>query len=184
MNHPMLTTLSLSGTVTLPHPHPLSPSAPALAAMTDLRDGRPVTVSEDERLEAALARMIHAGVRLLFSTNATGQLTGVITASNIQGEKPVRFLASSDCLQNVCRWQDLRVRDIFTPVGAAPAASLASLRGASVADLRAWFEMTEHTHLLVAERRPSEGWCRCCAPAALSRPALCARRCPSCCAAF
>lgn len=80
--------------VVLPRPERLHPDAPALGAMTDLHSGRPVTVPESERLEAALQHMIHAGVRLLFSTTPDGALVGVVTSYDIQGEKPVRFLGS------------------------------------------------------------------------------------------
>lgn len=147
--------------MTLPYARGLWLESPARDALTDLRTGRPITVPKDERLEAALERMIHAGVRLLFSTDQNGALSGVVTSYDIQGEKPVRFLSSSDCLQDMCRWQDVRVRDIHTPVHRWPAIALASLEQATVAHLMTLFADPELSHLLVVERLLSDSLCIC-----------------------
>src|SRR5258705_8618564 len=64
---------------------------PAFSVMTDLREVSAATTTPAERMSEAHAQMIRRGVRLLFVLKPDGSVGGVITATDILGEKPMRF---------------------------------------------------------------------------------------------
>lgn len=134
----------------LPPPPALAPESPAVAAMTQLSDGRVLTVPETADLDSALMRMKEGGVRLLFCVDEHSNLTGVITSYDIQGEKPVQFIASGRCLEPACRWLDVHVRDICTPILQWPTIDEQRLRMMSVAAVLHVMDHVDTTHLLVA----------------------------------
>jgi CBS domain containing-hemolysin-like protein len=79
---------------------------------------------------------------------ANGQhLAGLITSYDIQGEKPIQFLQSS----NYTRHQDIRVGDIMTPWDQLLAVDWETIESARAGDLLRAFEQSGLTHLLVIE---------------------------------
>jgi len=85
-------------------------SDPAVLAMTDLRQVAAVTIEANTPLDKALQRMIDGGVKLLLVINPQHTVIGLITATDIQGEKPMTFLKEVSV-----RYEDILVRDIMTP---------------------------------------------------------------------
>ena len=85
-------------------------SDPAVLAMTDLRQVAAVTIEANTPLDKALQRMIDGGVKLLLVINPQHTVIGLITATDIQGEKPLTFLKEVSV-----RYEDILVRDIMTP---------------------------------------------------------------------
>src|SRR5205823_1036397 len=65
---------------------------PAISVMTDLRQVPAATTTSDEPIDEANRVMIRRGVRLLFVIDREGAVEGVITATDLLGEKPVRFM--------------------------------------------------------------------------------------------
>jgi len=147
--------------------------------MTDFRHTSPICVEPGTRLEDALNRMIYAGVRLLFVKGARTALLGHVTAADIQGEKPLLYLQSGDCRQDVCRWHDVRVEDIMTRVAHWRVLDFADVMHATAADIAATHERLCAHHLIVCERG-GQGWtvrglfsatrtaCQLCEPVAIS----------------
>jgi CBS-domain-containing membrane protein len=84
--------------------------SPALAVMTDLRQIPAATIDLEAPVDAANRFMIWRGVRLLLVSDDERQVLGLITSSDVLGEKPVQF-----ALERGIRRQDIRVRDIMTP---------------------------------------------------------------------
>ena len=84
-------------------PEKLSGDSPALDAMTDLRRVAAVTVDPGLPIDAALERMKHSGVKLLLVINTSNELIGLITARDIQGERPLRFeeIGRASCRERV-----------------------------------------------------------------------------------
>ena len=103
----------------------LNLNSPATAAMTDFERECPVTVSPERRIDDALQDMIRTGVRALLVLE-DGQVEGLITSYDIQGERPILFLQSPACHQDTCAHRDVRVGDIMTPL--AKMAALDSAR--------------------------------------------------------
>ena len=93
--HPIQLT-TLSGPVSYSRPKQVLPehvtaSSPAMDAMTDLTLTTAVTVSPAKTVDDALQIMVHKEVRLLLVEDLQCRIMGLITASDIQGQKPMLF---------------------------------------------------------------------------------------------
>jgi DeoR family transcriptional regulator, catabolite repression regulator len=124
----------------------LQPGDPAVHAITDFMREYPVTVDAERQIDDALNDMIRLGVRALLVANGQ-HLAGLITSYDIQGEKPIQFLQSS----NYTRHQDIRVGDIMTPWDQLLAVDWETIESARAGDLLRAFEQSGLTHLLVIE---------------------------------
>jgi CBS domain-containing protein len=129
---------------------PLSPTAPALDAMTDLATEAAHVVTAGRQIDEALRDMVAFGVRLLLVVDGRDVL-GVITAYDISGERPIQFLQDPYRSGTPHRHADVTVADIMTPVGELRPLRLAWVAGATVADVAALFRTRPDSHLLVAE---------------------------------
>jgi len=127
--------------------HLLDPGDPAIHAITDFTREHPVTVDEDRQIDAALEDMIRVGVRALLVVRDQ-RIVGLITSYDIQGERPLQFLQTS----NYSRHQDIRVGHIMTPWDHLLAVDWDSILSARAGDLLHVLEEAEMTHLLVIER--------------------------------
>jgi CBS domain-containing protein len=126
--------------------HSLQPGDPAVRAVTDFTREYPVTVDAERQIDDALNDMIRLGVRALLVAKDQ-RLVGLITSYDIQGEKPIQFLQSS----NYNRHQDIRVADLMTPWDQLLAVEWGSIQSARAGDLLRVFEESGLTHLLVIE---------------------------------
>jgi CBS domain-containing protein len=126
--------------------HSLQPGDPAVRAVTDFTREYPVTVDAERQIDDALNDMIRLGVRALLVAKDQ-RLVGLITSYDIQGEKPIQFLQSS----NYNRHQDIRVADLMTPWEQLLAVEWGSIQSARAGDLLRVFEESGLTHLLVIE---------------------------------
>jgi predicted transcriptional regulator len=73
------------------HDH-VSLNSPAVHVMTDLAAVRAATIEPRTSLAQAEQRMIHQGVRLLFVVSEMPCVDGVVTARDLQGDKPLRLV--------------------------------------------------------------------------------------------
>ena len=119
---------------------------PGMAVMTDLTQVRAATVQPDSGLAQAELMMIHQGVRLLFVVTQMPGVDGIVTAADLQGEKPLRLVS-----QRQVKFEDLCVADVMTPLPDMDAIDFASLRRASVAQVIAALLKTGRAHMLVIE---------------------------------
>lgn len=124
----------------------LEASDPAIYAVTDFKRDYPMTVEADRQIDDALTDMIHLGVRALLVAKEQ-RLVGLLTSYDIQGERPIQFLQSS----NYSRHQDVRVMHIMTPWDELLALDWESIESARAGELLAVFQQTNLTHLLVVE---------------------------------
>jgi hypothetical protein len=125
----------------------IDPGDPAILAITDFTREHPVTVDEERQIDAALEDMIRVGVRALMVVRDQ-RIVGLITSYDIQGERPLQFLQTS----NYSRHQDIRVGHIMTPWADLLAVDWDSILSARAGDLLHVLEEAEMTHLLVIER--------------------------------
>ena len=132
----------------------LAPSDPAIYAITDFKRDYPMTVEAERQIDDALTDMIRLGVRALLVAKDQ-RLVGLVTSYDIQGERPMQFLQSS----NYSRHQDIRVMDVMTPWDELVALDWESVESARAGELLAVFEQRNLTHLLVIEvdRQTSHG---------------------------
>jgi hypothetical protein len=124
----------------------LAPSDPAIYAITDFKRDYPMTVEAERQIDDALTDMIRLGVRALLVAKDQ-RLVGLVTSYDIQGERPMQFLQSS----NFSRHQDIRVMDVMTPWDELVALDWESVESARAGELLAIFEQRNLTHLLVIE---------------------------------
>jgi CBS domain-containing protein len=124
----------------------LAPSDPAIYAITDFKRDYPMTVEAERQIDDALTDMIHLGVRALLVAKDQ-RLVGLVTSYDIQGERPMQFLQSS----NYSRHQDIRVMDVMTPWDELFALDWESIESARAGELLAVFEQRNLTHVLVIE---------------------------------
>jgi CBS domain-containing protein len=128
---------------------------PALAVMVDFHRVGPVAVEPDRGIGEALQHMIDARLRTLLVL-AKEHVTGLITAYDIQGQKPLQFLHGSDCIHPKCRHEDIVVADVMTVVAALPTLQWEDVRKARIGDVLETFRETRQTHFLVTERQHDE----------------------------
>ena len=124
----------------------LEPGDPAIYAITDFKRDYPMTVEPERQIDDALTDMIRLGVRALLVAKEQ-RLVGLVTSYDIQGERPMQFLQSS----NYSRHQDIRVMHIMTPWDELLALDWESVESARAGELLALFQRTNLTHLLVVE---------------------------------
>ena len=124
----------------------LAPDDPAIYAVTDFKRDYPMTVEAERQIDDALTDMIRLGVRALLVAKDQ-RLVGLVTSYDIQGERPMQFLQSS----NYSRHQDIRVMDVMTPWDELFALDWESVESARAGELLAVFEQRNLTHLLVIE---------------------------------
>jgi CBS domain-containing protein len=152
----MLTLTSLSArSLQIPGTDPwhLRPVDPALAVMTDFHGRASVTVSSTAGIDAALEHMKHTGVRSAFAVDEAQQLVvGLITAYDIMGEKPMRYIRTMD----VTRAQ-LAVKDLMTGLADLRVLDIRQIEASTVADVARLFAESQLTHIAVVEPGRSGG---------------------------
>jgi CBS domain containing-hemolysin-like protein len=149
-----LTLHTLSGLVSYFEPSQELPAkvkeqSPAILVMTDLRQQSAVTVEPNVSIDWALQRMKTAGVRLLFVVNSDKLVLGLITATDIRGEKPLLFHQELHL-----RYQEIMVRDIMTPITLLEVMLMEDVLRASVADIVTTLRTTGRRHALVLDDNP------------------------------
>jgi CBS domain-containing protein len=130
-----------------PHqPERVTLDDPAFAVMTDLREVPAATTTPDEPMDKAHAFMILRGVRLLFVLDRDGSLDGIITATDLLGEKPMRFMQSRGVSHG-----EITVADIMTPASMLEAISIQDVSQMRVGHIVATLKAVRRQHLTVVE---------------------------------
>jgi CBS domain containing-hemolysin-like protein len=119
---------------------------PAVRVVTDFMLEQPLTVAEDRPIDEALREMIVAGVRALVVVHGD-MVIGLITSYDIQGERPLQFLRSS----NFSRHDEIEVGHIMTPWDQVPTLDWQAVRTERVADIVKFFKNTRATHGAILE---------------------------------
>lgn len=132
--------------------HPAEPpeiahwDSPAVEVMTDFRSVKPVTISPDTSIDAALEKMKRVGVRLLLVINEHKQIIGLITAKDIQGERPIMLAQEARIPRS-----SIRVDAIMTPQSEIIGLNIISVRNALVGHIIETLRQLERQHILVLE---------------------------------
>lgn len=119
---------------------------PAFSVMTDLREVSAATTTPEESIDVAHAIMIRRGVRLLFALDPQGTVAGVITATDLLGEKPMRFMQTHGVNHS-----DVRVADVMTEASRLEAVPLQDVAQMRVGHVVATLKAVRRQHLLVCE---------------------------------
>ena len=119
---------------------------PAFSVMTDLREVSAATTRPEETIDAAHAIMIRRAVRLLFVLDNKGTVAGVITATDLLGEKPMRFMQARGVSH-----AEILVEDIMTPAAMLEAMSILEVAQMRVGHIVATLKSVGRKHLMVSE---------------------------------
>jgi CBS-domain-containing membrane protein len=139
----------LTDTVRIAHPIPpkhVTMESPALEIMTDLRHSHAAGIDPHATMESANAYMMQRQVRLLFILNDDHFLQGVMTASDILGEKPLRFIQ-----EHRVKRSEILVSDIMTPLDCLEAIPIEEVQHAKVGHVIASLCDAGRQHTLVME---------------------------------
>ncbi len=120
--------------------------SPAIEVMTDLTKIPPATVSPQETLYAANQHMLLRGVRLLLVVERNGRISGVVTARDLMGEKPIMVAQARGAKR-----EELEVRDVMTSLEVMEAIKLSDVMRAEVGHIVATLKACGRQHTLVVE---------------------------------
>lgn len=127
-------------------PERVSLDDPALNVMTDLRLVTAIVILPGDMMSEAHRRMIRRGVRLLLVVDQDRKVLGIITASDILGEKPMQLVA-----QRGIRREEVLVRDVMTRQDHLEALRLEDVRRARVGHIVATLREAGRQHAIVVE---------------------------------
>jgi CBS domain-containing protein len=131
-------------------PERITAEDPAESVMTDLKAVAAVIILSGDTLEEAHRRMIQRGVRLLLVVDQNRQVVGVVTASDILGEKPMQAVT-----QRGIRREELLVRDIMTAQERLEVLDLSDVHASRVGHIVATLRQAGRQHAVVVERDAS-----------------------------
>jgi CBS-domain-containing membrane protein len=121
-------------------------SDPATDVMTDLSKVALVNVRPMTSIEQANAKMIRFEVRMALVLDVKDQVFGLLTATDVLGEKPTRFL------QNMGgEYADILVRDIMTTQRQLEVLKMADIKNAKVGQIVATLKQAHRQHGLVVD---------------------------------
>jgi CBS-domain-containing membrane protein len=122
---------------------------PALDVMTDLTRVPAVQVDPQVEIEAAMRIMVRRNVRSLFAVNVDNEVVGLITATDLLGEKPLQHIERFGG-----RRSDIRVADIMTPASRLEVLRLSDVEHARVGHIVATLKRAGRQHAMVIEDEP------------------------------
>jgi len=123
---------------------------PALDVMTDFRRLTAFIATPGDTVKQAEERMIRRKVRLLFVMDSQDRVAGLITRTDIHGEKPMQVVQSRGI-----RRDEVLVADIMTPVELLEAVDFDDIAHARVGHVLETLKARGRQHALVIEH--SEG---------------------------
>ena len=127
----------------------IRPESPALEVMTDLTRVTPVTTRSLATVDEAERTMISRGVRALFVVDDDGAVLGLITSTDVLGERPIQLAQ-----QRGIRHDEVIVREVMTPADRLEAMGFEDVRRARVGDVVATLKLSGRQHALVVESAP------------------------------
>jgi CBS-domain-containing membrane protein len=125
---------------------PVTLESPALQVMTDLRRVSAATIGPGSLADGANEYMIFRRVRLLLVVDEKEAVVGLITATDILGERPMLVAA-----ERGLRHSEITVADIMTPARKVEVLALADVEGARVGHIVETLRRVGRQHALVVE---------------------------------
>ena len=132
-----------------PDPAPVKLEDPAIRVMTDLRQVRALTVSPGTLMDASYQRMRVNGVRMLLVVDEKNVIVGLISSTDVEGERPVQRMHDREI-----RRDELLVADVMTPAQRLEVIELRDVERACVGHVVASMKSMGRQHALVVERDP------------------------------
>ena len=131
---------------------PVKADSPALAVMTDLALVKAATTSPATTLREAEQIMIYQGVRMLFVVTEMPTVEGLITTTDLRGDRQLRVVHDRHM-----RYDELCVADVMTPLSMLDAIDFDQMKTATVSNMIATLKQSGRNHLLVVESAADTG---------------------------
>jgi len=132
--------------------HPVTLDSPALDVMTDLTKVKAATIPADRTLRQAEQAMIYQGVRMLFVVDEMPLLEGLITSTDLHGERQMSVGQARQL-----RFDEMRVADVMTELSMLDAIEFERMGGVTVSNLVATLKDVSRNHLLVVQKSEGAG---------------------------
>jgi CBS-domain-containing membrane protein len=129
---------NLSANVTL--------DSPAFEVMTDLSKAAAVIVTRAENVDEAHSRMRQRGVRQLLVVDDARRVVGIVTATDVLGEKPMQASQARGVPHT-----EVMVADIMTPQASLEVLQLEEVRYAKVGHVVSTLQRAGRQHAAVVE---------------------------------
>jgi CBS-domain-containing membrane protein len=134
----------------LPEPGSITLADSAALVCTDFSRTRPFSVGATTPIDQVNDKMIACGVRLLFVTEGDAVLLGLVTYSDLFGDKPVRYIQAHGGARN-----EIVAQDIMTPRSQLEALHKADVDKARVGDIVETIRTAGRQHMLVSDSSDS-----------------------------
>lgn len=128
------------------HENTVTLDSPALEVMTDLCKVKAATISPSAPLQYAEQMMVFQGVRMLFVVTEVPAFEGLVTHTDLHGDKQLRAVHDRKVI-----YDELCVADVMTELTHIDTIALADLRTAVVGNLVATLKRSGRNHLLVLQ---------------------------------
>lgn len=119
---------------------------PAALVMTDFRKVRALTIQATASMHNALNKMIANNVRLLLVVDIRNDVVGLVTSTDIEGEKPLRIIQE----RRIARGE-IQVGDVMTPRDRLEAVDMDDLLLARVGHVVATLKAVGRRHALIVD---------------------------------
>jgi CBS-domain-containing membrane protein len=128
------------------HSSPVTLDSPALEVMTDLTQVKAATIRPDQTLRQAEQTMIYQGVRMLFVVSDMPALKGLITSTDLTGERQMTLVH-----ERSLRYDEILVSDVMTELSMLDATDFDRMADATVRNVIASLKQVGRNHLLVVQ---------------------------------
>jgi len=120
--------------------------SPAVEVMTDLQQVAAVVIDPQATMELAHSYMMQRGVRMLLAVDRDDNLAGIVTATDVLGEKPVALVRDQRIHHS-----DILVADIMTPASRLDAFDMHHVATARVGHIVSSLQASRRHHALVVQ---------------------------------
>jgi CBS domain containing-hemolysin-like protein len=124
--------------------------SPAVEVMTDLAKIKVASIDRSAKVDQAEQYMHYLGVHMLFVVSKMPLVEGLITSTDLSGEKP-----QIELRRHGIRYVDLSVGDLMTPIEKVEAIDYKLILKQKVSNVVATFKDRCRNHLLVVDHGPA-----------------------------
>lgn len=128
---------------------PVTLRSPAIEVMTDLNRVGAVTVAAETLIVVAEQSMKVHGVRSLMVVDGHQRLLGVVTATDLLGEKPLSLI-----YQHGIQRSEVTVRHVMTPADRLDVIEMSNVLLACVGNVLETLKQSSRQHALVVDQSP------------------------------
>lgn len=132
-------------------PEQVTVENPATDVMTDFTKVAAITMSPCATLDEAERRMIASGVRLLLVIDHSNAILGIVTATDLLGDRPVKYLQEVGGKRN-----EIILRDIMTPTEKLEVLYMVDVENAKVGDIVETMKRMARQHALIVDLTPEK----------------------------